>query len=127
MTDQGSADVGSGGLALVAAPAQAIAIAVPADGAIRGAENLFFSNRVGDFTSGEKKQMDQENAKKNGGQNKCTECAQDVHKVQNKKGEPAPGNQLQRHHDPPLSKGGNSKSPKNRIVCKNCHLKIHAD
>jgi hypothetical protein len=37
----------------------------------------------------------------------------------------APANQLQRHHDPPLSKGGNSQSPKNRIVCKDCHIKIH--
>ena len=95
------ADVGSGGLAVVAAPAQAAAVAIPANGALEGAKNLFFSNRVGDFSSGDKKQMDQDNANKNGGQNKCTQCGQDVQKAQNKQGEPAPGNQLQRHHDPP--------------------------
>src|SRR5437016_7724139 len=54
--------------------------------------------RVGDFSASDKQKMDQANASKNGGQNKCTDCGQDVQKVQNKKGEKAPGNQLQRHH-----------------------------
>ncbi len=82
------------------------------------------SRRAGDFSTSDKKQLDEQNANHNGGQNKCTECGQDVQKVQNKKGEAPPGNQLQRHHDPQLSKGGNSKSPKNRIVCKACHPKV---
>jgi hypothetical protein len=47
-----AADVGSGGLALVAAPAQAIAIAVPANGAIQGAQNLFKSSVENSSTSG---------------------------------------------------------------------------
>jgi RHS repeat-associated protein len=82
------------------------------------------SNRAGDFSTSDKKQLDQQNANQNGGQNKCTECGQDVQQVQNKKGETPPANQLQRHHDPQLSKGGNSKSPKNRIVCRACHPKV---
>jgi RHS repeat-associated protein len=88
-------------------------------------KNLTFSKRVGDFTSGEKQQMDSENADKNGGTIKCTECGQEVQKVPNKKGEKAPGNQIARHHDPLLSEGGSSKSSKNRIVCRDCHVKIH--
>jgi len=92
---------------------------------IGGAHLMAAAKRVGDFTPSDKEQLDQDNANKNGGQNKCTECGRDVQKVQNKKGEPTPGNQLQRHHDPMLSKGGHSKSPKNRIVCKDCHVKIH--
>ena len=83
------------------------------------------SRRTGDLTPGEKNQMDQENAAQNGGQNKCTECRQNVEKIQNKRGESVPGNQLQRHHDLMLSKAGNSRSLKNGIVCKNCHAKIH--
>jgi predicted HNH restriction endonuclease len=71
--------------------------------------------------------LDQQNANQNGGQNKCTECDRDVQKVQNKKGKTPPENQLQRHHDPPLSQGGNSKSKKNRIVCRECHQKIHKE
>jgi hypothetical protein len=58
--------------------------------------------------------------------NKCTNCSQEVQKVQNKKGEPTPGNQLQRHHDPPLSKRSpGTKSPDDRILCKDCHVQEH--
>jgi hypothetical protein len=93
--------------------------------ALTAFSHLFMASRVGDLTSGEKKQMDERNAKENGGKNKCTDCGQDVQKVQNKKGVSPPGNQLQRHHDPMLSKGGNSQSPHNKVVCLNCHKKIH--
>jgi hypothetical protein len=95
-------------------------------GAVKNAGAILnaMSRRAGDFTSGEKKQLDEQNANQNGGQNKCAECGQDVQKAQNKKGETPPPNQLQRHHDPQLSKGGNSKSGKNRIVCRGCHPKV---
>src|SRR6185437_496262 len=98
-----------------------------AENLVKDAVNAPMQSRAGDLTSSEKAQMDLENANSNGGQNRCTECGQDVQKVQNKKGQPTPRNQLQRHHDPLLSQGGHSKSPKNRIVCLNCHVKIHKE
>jgi len=127
----------TGALAFIGIPANVASAGLIAHGAVTagtGAENLVkdavnapMQSRAGDLTSSEKAQMDLENANSNGGQNRCTECGQDVQKVQNKKGQPTPRNQLQRHHDPLLSQGGHSKSPKNRIVCLNCHVKIHKE
>ncbi|HXP68610.1 MAG TPA: RHS repeat-associated core domain-containing protein [Candidatus Dormibacteraeota bacterium] len=122
--------------AIVGVPLQVASTALAGQGILEGSTggvNLIKdivsspmeSRRVGDLTPNEKKAIDQKNADENGGQNKCTECGRDVQKVQNQKGQTPPENQLQRHHDPPLSKGGNSKSPKNRIVCRACHRKIH--
>jgi hypothetical protein len=81
--------------------------------------------RVGDFTRADKRAMDAANANANGGVNKCTNCGQEVVKVGNEKGQTPPGNQLQRHHDPPLKDGGNSTSWWNRIFCRDCHADIH--
>jgi RHS repeat-associated protein len=80
--------------------------------------------RVGDFTRADKAAMDAANARANGGVNKCTNCGQEVVKVGNEKGKTPPGNQLQRHHEPELHKGGNSKSWWNRILCRDCHVDI---
>ena len=102
----------TGGGALIGVPVNVVSAGVIVHGTATG-------------TNAVVKQLDQQNANQNGGQNKCTECGQDVQKVQNKKGETPPGNQLQRHHDPQLSKGGNSKSDTNRVVCRTCHVKIH--
>jgi RHS repeat-associated protein len=125
----------TGAGAVIGVPQAAAGTALETQGAVEGSQGLgnlikdatapMESHRTGDFTSAEKNQLDKANATSNGGQNKCTECGQDVQKVQNKAGQPTPGNQLQRHHDPMLSKGGNSQSKKNRVVCNSCHKKIH--
>jgi len=121
-----------GGGAVIGVPAQIAGAAITGHGAATTSEGLghllqgvFESRRTGDFTPSEEQQLDEKNAAENGGQNACTECGRDVHKSENKAGQTPPGNQLQRHHDPLLSQGGNSSSPKNRIVCRECHAKIH--
>jgi RHS repeat-associated protein len=115
--------------AVVGVPANIVSAGVIAHGGVTAAEgagHLLFSKRTGDFTKGEKNAMDSKNAAENGGMNKCTNCSQEVQKVQNKKGEPTPGNQLQRHHDPPLNKRPpGTKSPDDRILCKDCHVQEH--
>ncbi len=122
--------------ALAGVPAAVVATAIGAQGTVEAGTagvNLIKdvvnapaeSRRVGDFSQADKDRMDAKRAAENGGTIKCTECGQDVEKIQNEAGEKTPGNQLQRHHDPPLSKGGNSASPGNRIVCRTCHVKIH--
>ena len=119
----------TGAGAVVGVPANVVSAGVIAHGATTDAvagANLMFSKRTGDFTKGEKNAMDSKNSADNGGVNKCTKCGQEVQKVQNKAGEPTPGNQLQRHHDPPLSqRPPGTKSPNDRILCKDCHVQEH--
>jgi uncharacterized protein RhaS with RHS repeats len=118
--------------ALLGVPLNVAAAGVIAQGAtatVEGGGHLVSTaietRRVGDFTSSEKKQMDKANADKNNGTKRCDSCGKEVQKVASKSGEPTPDNQMQRHHDPPLSKGGNGKSPKNKVLCKDCHVEIH--
>ncbi len=43
---------------------------------------------------------------------------------QNEKGQAPPGNQLQVHHDPPISRGGGTDSTP-KVLCRDCHVEIH--
>ena len=78
-----------------------------------------------DFTPAGKRTIDQTNAAQNGGDNKCTNCKKKVRKVANKKGEPTPDDQLQRHHIDPKSEGGSGTPENGEVLCPECHQDVH--
>jgi len=80
--------------------------------------------RAGEFRPSTREGAIGENAESNGGTNKCENCGQDLVRAKNEKGQRPPGNQLQVHHDPPISKGGGEDSTP-RVLCRDCHVEIH--
>ena len=92
--------------------------------AVEGVRSLFVeSRRANDFSPGTKKLIDKENAEKYGGQNVCEECGTET--VPGKKSEvgvrPA-GNQRERDHITPASKGGSKDASNGLILCRDCNL-----
>jgi hypothetical protein len=80
--------------------------------------------RPGDFTPSQRDEAIGQNAKVNGGKNRCEKCGQTLVRTQNKPGQKAPANQLHVHHNPPIHKGGGQHS-KRQVVCRTCHVRIH--
>jgi len=114
--------------ALVGVPANVVSAAVIAHGTVTAGEGLVHlarAARVGDFTRGEKKQIDAANAGRNEGTNACDGCGKPVRKAASEKGVPTPGDQLQRHHDPPLSTGASKNPNTAKVFCPDCHRWWH--
>ena len=78
-----------------------------------------------DFTRSGKKDIDNANADKNGGKNNCEKCGKEIKKQPNKKGEPTPDDQLQRHHKVPKSQGGSGTPENGEPLCPACHYDEH--
>ncbi|WP_437949416.1 RHS repeat-associated core domain-containing protein [Sorangium sp. So ce296] len=76
------------------------------------------------FTPSGKKEIDAANAASNGGVNKCANCGTDV--VPGKRseaGERPPGNERQRDHIIPRSKGGDGGPSNGQILCRSCNIR----
>jgi hypothetical protein len=75
------------------------------------------------FTNAGKNALDKANADANGGVNKCTKCGKEVvpGKQSTKKVTP-PGNERQRDHIIPKSKGGSGTIENGDIKCRDCNI-----
>jgi RHS repeat-associated protein len=130
MMGGGGAACATGGGCVAGAPAAATGFALAGHAVVMGAsaaKNLAANaeRRANDFTPGEKKKIDANNAQQNGGVNKCENCDRALEKVQSKPGVPTPGNQLQRHHKKPAAQGGAGKAENAKVLCPDCHIKEH--
>jgi RHS repeat-associated protein len=72
-----------------------------------------------DFTPSAKKEIDARDG------NQCQNCGQDVRSVQNKRGQPTPADQRQRHHIKPKSEGGKGTPSNGKTLCPACHKEEH--
>ncbi|MEJ2682521.1 MAG: RHS repeat-associated core domain-containing protein [Gammaproteobacteria bacterium] len=81
-------------------------------------------NRTGkDFTPKTKQQLDADNAARNSGVNKCENCGvQTVPGQRAQRGVTPPGNERQRDHIIPKSKGGDGTFENGQILCRSCNL-----
>jgi RHS repeat-associated protein len=76
------------------------------------------------FTPKGKREIDEANAKKNAGINKCENCGiKVVPGEKSQKGIAPPGNERQRDHIIPRSKGGDGDPPNGQILCRDCNIK----
>jgi RHS repeat-associated protein len=76
------------------------------------------------FTRAGKKHIDQANAEKYSGKNVCENCKADVVPgKQHEKGVRPPGNERQRDHIDPRSKGGRGIPDNGQILCRDCNIK----
>ena len=74
------------------------------------------------FTPKGKAEIDAENADRNGGANVCDNCGQDVVPGErSQKGVRPPGNERQRDHIIPQSKGGDGDPGNGQILCRDCN------
>jgi RHS repeat-associated protein len=72
-----------------------------------------------DFSHSAKKEIDARDG------NKCQSCGRDVTSAQNKKGQPTPPDQRQRHHIQPKSQGGDGTASNGKTLCPACHKEEH--
>jgi uncharacterized protein RhaS with RHS repeats len=78
--------------------------------------------RKENFTAAQRRQFKSQNAARNGGVMKCTDCKAGLQNIRNEKGVATPPNQAQVHHDPPISRGGGRHS-EGVVLCPACHKK----
>ncbi|HVG61528.1 MAG TPA: HNH endonuclease signature motif containing protein [Hyalangium sp.] len=75
------------------------------------------------FTTGGKRQIDAENAARNGGVNKCENCGVKVVPGQkSQRGVSPPAHQRERDHIIPKSQGGDGAPSNGQILCRGCNL-----
>ncbi|HWZ44032.1 MAG TPA: RHS repeat-associated core domain-containing protein, partial [Candidatus Saccharimonadales bacterium] len=72
-----------------------------------------------DFSRSTKKEIDARDG------NKCQNCGGDVKSAQNKKAQPTPPDQRQRHHIQPKSEGGKGTAENAKTLCPECHKEEH--
>lgn len=76
------------------------------------------------FTPKGKADIDAANAERNGGVNACETCGTNVVAGQkSERGVTPPGNQRERDHIIPKSKGGDGVPSNGQVLCRNCNLK----
>jgi RHS repeat-associated protein len=117
-----SAGVVTGGLANVAAGVRGLLTTGSGSGTPKGASG---GERAGKrFTPKGRRELDAENADKNGGGNRCENCGDEVVPGQrNERGVTPPGNQRERDHIIPKSKGGDGSPQNGQILCRDCNNK----
>ena len=75
------------------------------------------------FTPKGKREIDAENAARNGGMNICENCGVEVVPGQrSQRGVAPPGNERQRDHIVPRSQGGDGDPSNGQILCRDCNL-----
>jgi RHS repeat-associated protein len=95
-------------------------VTVEAEGGVHLVKAAIAGSRPGqDFTPAGKREIDQRD------QNKCQNCGRDVRSVQNKKGEPTPADQRQRHHIKPKREKGGGTPENAKTLCPECHKEEH--
>ncbi|MDI3291177.1 HNH endonuclease signature motif containing protein [Polyangium sp. 15x6] len=76
------------------------------------------------FTAKGKAEIDAANAERNGGVNVCETCrTQTIPAEKSQRGVRPPGNERQRDHKIPQSKGGDGDPLNGQILCRDCNLK----
>ncbi len=108
---------------LVRAGDKASDIARAADGATDAAKAADNAREGMGFTRSGKRQIDQANAEKYGGTNVCENCQVEVTPGRrHERGVTPPGNERQRDHVVPRSKGGSGIPDNGQVLCRTCNI-----
>jgi RHS repeat-associated protein len=118
----------SGGVTLVGSAAGVGMMVQGGTASLAGLANagIYLANNTREgmgFTKAGKKQIDQSNADKYGGKNVCENCgAETVPGKRHEKGVSPPGNERQRDHIEPRSKGGKGIPDNGQVLCRECNI-----
>jgi hypothetical protein len=108
---------------LVRAGDKAADVARAADRATDAAKAADNAREGMGFTRSGKRQIDQANAEKYGGRNVCESCQADVVPGRrHERGVTPPGNERQRDHIVPRSRGGRGIPDNGQVLCRTCNI-----